>query len=535
MGPTKFQGTFGETQLRHLLRRTMYGYSEETLSEFSGKSLDEVVDQLLLPQEWPDPPINNYEIEANDPNVPKGQVWVNAPWGHAEGGGGQAVVDARTGSLSGWLIKNMVTQQPTIHHKMHMFWHNHFGNSVGFVSVLKMSYVYFRTLWQLSLGDFKELIKAITVDPHMLTFLNGTANFKEEPDENYARELQELFVIGKGPNAKFTEGDVQEAARVLTGWAVDWDILPKHEEVPSRFFDFQHETRTKKFSSFYGNRTIQGWAGPKGADETDELIAMMVEHPECARFISRKLYRYFIHNDLTDAVEQDFIEPLAEVFIDSNYNISAVLKAMFTSAHFFHETIRGALIKSPLDILVGFWRQAQVKYPTDGDALDNDYYTHLMMMFNMADMGFLIGEPPSVSGWPAYYQIPSYDKLWLTTYSLISRIFVTDGLASEGFWTPLRLIPWDFLEFTSNLTQPQDPNALINELISMFLPKGLDGRIKADLKGILLSGQATDSYWTDAWSDYVNQPNNSMFRDIVRSRLQWFYITFFQLPEYQLV
>lgn len=535
MGPKKFIGTFGDAELSHLLRRTLYGYRQSQIDTFNGKTLDEVLDVLLSPAAWPDPPVNNYEIEAKDPEVPKGETWITAPTAFKEDGTGQAVIDGRNNSLTGWLIKNMIAQEPTIHHKMLMFWHNHFGNSIGFVSIIKMSYVYFRTMWQLGLGDFKALIKAITIDPHMLVFLNGTANFKEEPDENYARELQELFVIGKGPNAKFTEKDVQEAARVLTGWGVRWEMTTEPEEVLSQYFDFQHETRDKRFSEFYNNKIIKGKSGANGVQETDELINMLVEHPECARFICRKLYRYFIHHDLSEEVEQNYIEPLAEAFIASEYNIHSLLLAMFSSEHFYDATIRGALIKSPLDIMVGFWRSAEVAYPTDGDPLDDDYYTHVMMMFGMLEMGFRIGEPPSVSGWPAYYQIPSFDKLWLTTYSLISRVFVTDGLTSDGFWTPLRRIPWDYFAYTNSLNNPKEPDNLIDELVNFYLPNGLDEESKFRLKRILLSGQNTDSYWTEAWLDYINDPNNQMKKETVRARLQFFYITFFQLPEFQLM
>ena len=534
MGPTQFNGSFGESELRHLLRRTMYGATTSDVQSFQGQSMEQVVDALLADQPWPSPPVNNYAIEVVDPHVAPGEVWVDKASFLNENGADQAFIDARNGCLQGWMIKQMIAQTPTIRHKMTMFWHNHFGNSIGFVSIIKMSYQYFRTIWQLALGDFNDLIKAMTIDPHMLIFLNGAANIKEAPDENYARELQELYVIGKGPNAAFTEGDVQEAARVLTGWSVDWDTVFVDGEVQSRFFDFQHETRNKSFSSFYNNQVIQGRSGSAGADETDILIRMMIDHPECARFICRKLYRFFIHQELTPQVESDFIEPLAEVFIDSNYDIRSVLRSLFVSDHFYSEKVRGALIKSPLDVMVGFWRTAEVAYPEDGDPLAEDYYTHLMMMFGMADMGFLLGEPPSVSGWPAYHQFPSYDKLWLTTFSLISRILVTDAFVSDGFWTPLRRIPWDYLAYTASLPDPGDPGQLVEDLVNIHLPQGLPLETKTDLKNILLSGQATDSYWTNAWFDYVNDPGDDMKKEIVRSRLQFLYLSFFQLPEYQL-
>lgn len=534
MGPKKYTGTFAEPELRHLLRRTLYGFTQENLDSFAGMGLDEVVETLLTPAAWPPPPVNNYDIVASDPDVPKGGQWVTKPAAFNDDGSQQHIIDGRNDCLTGWLIKNMIAQEPTIHHKMLMFWHNHFGNSIGLVSILKMSYQYFRSLWSMAMGDFKQIMVAVTKDPHMLLFLNGAANVKEAPDENYARELQELFVIGKGPNAKFTESDVQQAARVLTGWTIDWDTVYVEGEAGIKFYDEVHETRDKNFSAFYNNRTIRGRSGANGTTETDELIDMMVEHPECARFICRKLYLYFIHHDLNPDVESQFIEPLAEVFIDSGYEIKSVLRAMFTSEHFYGEDLVGALIKSPLDIMVGSWRATHMEYPDAEDELDQDYYTHAMMMFNMTDMGFRLAEPPSVSGWPAYYQVPSFDKLWLTTFSLISRIIITDQLIHEGFWTPLQRIPWDFLAYTETISDAENINSLIDELVRLHLPKEISTELRDTLKGILLSGQNTDSYWTDAWLTYLNDKTNAMNRETVLTRLRYFYQTFFQLPEFQL-
>ena len=129
---------------------------------------------------------------------------------------------------------------------------------------------------------------------------------------------------------------------------------------------------------------------------------------------------------------------------------------------------------------------------------------------------------------------PSYDKLWITTHTLITRILFSDALTSWGLWTPNQRIHWDYLAHTGQFEDPADPNALIDEAAQLHLSKPVNEDIRNTLKSILLSGQATDSYWTIAWLDYENNPGNDMMKEIVENRLRRFYITLFQLPQYQL-
>ena len=532
----KYEGAWGDKQITHLLRRTLFSYTKEDLNLFRGMNMEEAVNLLLSEEDFPaDPPINNYEVLQHDPDIPKGESWVDAVPSWAQDPPAPEVHGPRTLSLTAWLVKNFIQQKPRLHHKLWFFWHNHLATSVGIVGTAKKSYRYVQMLWNNSYGNFKDLIYEITVDPAMLVYLNGTANIKEAPDENFARELQELFCIGKGPNANFTESDVQEAARVLTGWGVDWDTVQAVGPAQSRFYDFQHTTRDKQFSSFYNNRVIQGRSGSNGESELDDLIDMIVEHPECARFICRKLYRFFVHNEIDDTIETEVIEPLAEKFISSNYEIAPVLEDLFTSEQFFNEDIMGAMIKGPMDAMIGVWKSLEVQYLEEGDPIDEDFWIHLMMTYAMDAMGLFLLEPPSVSGWPAYYQIPSYDKLWITTFSIISRIIVTDELIHAGFWTPTRRTPWDYLTFTETFDNPGNLNALIDEAYLRFMAMPPTNEIRSRLRAVILSGQNTNSYWTGAWADYISDRSNTTYRNTVLVRLREFYVVLFQLPEFQLI
>ncbi len=207
---------------------------------------------LLLTKGTVTLPVNNYNDPANgveDPEIAFGETWINSAYGDQYEG-------PRTNSLKGWLIKNMLNQDTSVEEKMLLFWHNLLPIQTWGVFYAKLSYRYFEMLRRNLFGNFKTMIKELTLDPAMLLYLNGTFNNKEAPDENYGRELQELFCIGKGPNANFTEEDVQAAARVLTGWVVRWEDFEASRTLPSYFYSPFHDTTNKQFSAFYGNRVI---------------------------------------------------------------------------------------------------------------------------------------------------------------------------------------------------------------------------------------------------------------------------------------
>ena len=212
----KFIGTFDRLQLTHLLKRCMFGAQIKDIKKFYGKSLPEILDILLADSPLPTPPINAYnDAIFTDPAVPANQTWVNAPYGDG------TVNGKRLNSFRGWWLGLILNQQTNIQEKMVLFWHNHFPVEAQNVSDARYMYKYVALLQKYSLGNFKKLVKEITLDPAMLFYLNGYLNTKAAPDENYGRELQELFSLGKGPNSKYSELDVKAAAKVLTGYRID--------------------------------------------------------------------------------------------------------------------------------------------------------------------------------------------------------------------------------------------------------------------------------------------------------------------------
>ncbi|MBK6610856.1 MAG: DUF1800 domain-containing protein [Sphingobacteriales bacterium] len=532
-GLAPYTGDWKPTQVVHLLKRTMFGASSQHLNELLKLSPQEAVDTLLnLPSV--NPPINNYNgLPINDegtefladPYVTLGETWIDAPYTDDP-----YVVYGRYVSLKGWWIRQMRYQSLSIAEKMVLFWHNHFATQASEIFEPRATWRYLNTLRQHALGNFKKLTKAITLDPQMLFYLNGAQNIAGSPDENYARELQELFCVGKGPNSKYTENDVQNAARVLTGFTVtDFDLLT------TTFIAFNHDKKDKTFSAFYKNTSIKGKLGNDGQYELDDLLDMIFDTDEAALFICRKLYRFFVYHEITPQTETDVIEPLAQILRDNDYEIAPVLSALFASEHFFDPLNFAAVIKSPIDFCIGLLREYEVALP-DTTKYSADWTLGELINFVLALLMQEPGDPPNVAGWPAYYQEPQFDKYWINTNSFPRRIQVCDALIYTGInYYEEEKIQIDIVGITKQLSNPGDPNALIDETLMRMYIYNLTDEGKAQLKNILLSGQSNDYYWTTAWNYYIDNPTNSDAYLLIYYRLAEMYRRIMQLEEYQLM
>jgi len=516
-----YTGEWSKTQIIHLSRRLMFGANLDDIAHFETLSVQQTIDKLLTPSPKPSIPINNYNNEDyTDPDVPFGETWINAEYNNeAEG--------SRIWSLKGWWLGNMIEQERSITEKMILFWFNHIPIKFYDVFFGKWDYEYIELLREYALGNFKEMIRAITLSPAMLHFLNGQYNDKEAPDENYSRELQELFCIGKGPNAQYTEGDVQAAARILTGWRVNYDT-------DKTFFAAgRHDNNDKVFSEFYGNRIIKKTPGRNGSQELDELLDMIFENSECALFVCRKLYRFFVHHNIDEWAEEMIIVPLAEIFRNNNYEILPVLQTLFSSQHFFDQLRVGALVKSPLDFIVSMYRDFNTPIPSKISPRNryehNGHVVYQSYLFNQD-----IGDPPNVAGWPAYYQVPNFDKSWINTNTLPRRAAFTDwilwsGISAQNFVAQLNL-----LDTVAKIPEVDDPNVLVDFMINWQYTTPVSDDFRRQLKAILLSGQLNDFYWTDAWFRYIENPNNEMLRETVLNRLKPFFYTLLHQEEYHL-
>jgi uncharacterized protein (DUF1800 family) len=451
-----------------------------------------------------------------------GQPWVTV---HTNDG---SVNASRRTSFKAWWMGEMINQGRSIQEKMVLFWHHHFATETVDIGNGAACYQYNKTLRQFALGNFKAFVKAITLEPGMLRYLNGERNLKSAPDENYARELQELFTVGKGPGSQYTEDDVKQAARVLTGFRVNYT------NITSYFDANQHDTGNKSFSAFYGNKTITGKTGAAGAGELDELLDMIFATQEVAKHIVRNIYRWFVYYEIDTQVEQDVIAPLANIFRSSNYDIKALMIALLKSEHFFDPLNRGCQIKSPIDLVVGSVREFGTVFPSATDYATN-YLMWAWLQTNAANMQQNIGDPPDVSGWKAYYQEPLFYEIWINSDTLPKRNQYTDTMVINGYTRNNKTIRFDVIEFAKRMSKPGDPNLLLADVLKYLYRIALSATTISQIKkDILLSGQVQDHYWTDAWDAYIANPTDNMAMTTVRTRLRNLFQYLMNLAEYQL-
>jgi uncharacterized protein (DUF1800 family) len=367
----------------------------------------------------------------------------------------------------------------------------------------------------------------------MLKYLNGTNNIKKAPDENYGRELQELFTIGKGAGSHYTEDDVKAAAKVLTGFRIENKVLP---DVHGLFEPNRHDESDKQFSSFYNNIQVKGRKGKDGEAELADMLDMIFEQEELSLFICRKLYRFFVYHQIDDTTEKEIIKPLAKIFRKEKYEIYPVLKKLISSRHFFNINNRGTMIKSPLDFCAGLCREYHVAFPDAADYV-NQYALYYVIHNTASQLQQNIGDPPNVAGWPAYYQVPQFDKIWINSDTLPKRNEFTDKMVNGGYAKGGKKILIDVIAFTQTFTDPGDPNALIEESIQHLYTIPLPDAEKQYMKeGILLSGlqgKLSDHYWTDAWMKLANADDVANKKDVT-SKLKRLYQYLMNLPQYQL-
>jgi uncharacterized protein (DUF1800 family) len=518
---TPYAGAWGEAQAAHLLRRCLFGPTRTEIQTAAASNLTAVLNGLLtVPATAPDPPLN---VSATDTSVAIGTTWTAQPFD-------QNFEGVRRTSLRDWWLGQLLTQNTSLVEKTTLFWHNHFVVEFGDINDARMGYEYCRLLRQHALGNVKQLAKDVTVTPAMLRYLNGNQSVVGAPNENYGRELLELFTVGKGPliaagnYTNYTEADVQAAAKVLTGWR------DQAAPVGSYFTASRHDTTTKTFSAAFGNATIAS----SGATEYQSLINLIFQQAETARFIVRKLYRWFVYYVIDAQVETDVIRPLATLLITNNFEVAPVLRTLLSSEHFFDSLNMGCLIKNPLDFTVGLCRQMQVVFPpASGPVAQYGMWNYLNTVTSLQQQ--VIGDPPNVAGWAAYYQTPQFHELWINAVTLPRRNQITDLLIGSGYTRNGVRIVIDVLALTQSFpaATASDCNLLIAEYVKLMAPITLTANQLAFLKTALLPG-LPDFEWTVEWQQYLAAPTNTAKKAAVTTKLQAMLRALMGLAEYHL-
>jgi uncharacterized protein (DUF1800 family) len=528
-GLESYTGLWGKDQIFHLLRRTTFGPSPGDAQAFQTMSMSQALDLVLSP-----PAIDGGQPLNTDIRdlVAVGDTWVYANYKDAASTFDPSGI--RIVSLKSWWTGLMLTQSASIMEKMVLFWHNHFVTERDVVNEPRFTWRYADLLRRYALGNWKDLARAITIDGAMLRYLNGNSNTKTSPNENYGRELQELFTIGKGPEVgpgdytTYTEADVKAAAKVLTGWQEDATVLPQVGSQPSRFTATRHDTSNKQFSNRYGNRVITG--GTDGLAEVNALLDMIFEQEETAKFLCRKLYRWFVYYVIDATTEANVIVPMANILRQNNYEVMPVLQALFRSAHFYDPLNMGCMIKSPLEFVVGIPRIFTMSLPAD---VSTRYKIFYYMSTQAAAMQQDIADPPNVAGWAALYQSPQFYELWINSDTLPRRASLSNSLMRSGYSTSGFTYAADPLAFTLNLPDPRNVDSLIDECARLIFAVPLTANQKAFLKQTLIPG-LPDYEWTLEWDTYLADPGNTQKMNAVKTKLQSLFAFMLSMPEFQL-
>ncbi|MBK9538827.1 MAG: DUF1800 domain-containing protein [Flavobacteriales bacterium] len=547
-----YTGPFGRAEQIHLLRRALFGVTPGDLAHFNGMGLTQMVDELLTFSTAVPPPLKNYTApDGNnqpdpsliDPNVPFGSTWVNTA------SDPQAPIDprgARIQSLFAWWVGLMTGQERNLREKLTLFWYNHMPTQALAVFQPEGLYSMNVLLRNQCKGNFRQLIHDVTLEPAMLVYLNGYLNIATAPDENYARELMELFTLGQGSG--YAESDVQAAARVLTGFTVQYVDQGQPIVPQTIFLPFLHAITDKQFSGFFNNTVIQGQTGVNGgANELNELLDMLFAKDELSLFICRELYRWFVHGEISAAAETDVIEPLAELFRNNAGapdQMETVVRALLTSDHFYSADLRGCMIKSPADLVIGDLRLLGMPYPTPAQ-FEAQYSVWKDLYWLIGYCGQELANPPNVAGWPAYYQFPQYDNIWVDTATFPARNYALQGVLYSGLSTPANLyqpqsqnleFKIDLVAFTQLLSNPSDPNSLVADVAELLYGTPLSQAVRDQLKtNFLLLGQSQDYYWTFAYSTYVADPNTTdMTAQLVPQILLWMFLDMVSAAEHHI-
>ncbi|HYM24338.1 MAG TPA: DUF1800 domain-containing protein [Vicinamibacterales bacterium] len=467
-----------DAQTEHLLRRAGFGARPDELDTYSQLSYTDAVEALLDYEAVPD---------LVDSNIGKpGYVNVTVTGAFSP----QSVIN---NSRQRWLFRMVHTDRP-LQEKMTLFWHNHFatgytkiagalGTSEGARYLAAKASEdpggvrgQLEMLRDNALGNFRDILLNIAKDTAMLVWLDGRTNTKAQPQENFAREVMELFTMGVG---NYTEPDVYAGARVFSGWNLQ---RPGSAADGSQHYEFayipaNHETTAKTFSfPIYadGNPTIPARAASAGMQDGIDLLNALAANPNTGRYLATKLYRFFV-NEFGD-VDPDFVGSIAAVFQQSQYDMKQVVRAVLLSPQFMDAAFQRYSWPAEFTIRaikdIG-WRGFSV----------NDALTP------MANMGQTLYEPPNVAGWPA-------GQTWFTTGAMLSRMNLASQLATNQKFNlasaakPYRASPESLLSYFLNQlrTAPLDGSvvaALTTYLHANGAWTGSDTQLQAKAPGVV--------------------------------------------------
>ncbi|MBS11276.1 MAG: hypothetical protein CME19_06715 [Gemmatimonadetes bacterium] len=452
----------------HLLRRTVFGPTPTEINEAIRSRPEDVVEQLLTDQRLPDPP----------------DTWVNEDPFVRPDRDQRRIQREQLDQTRQWWMTLIANQGLSLTEKMTLFWHDHFATQAVDVKRPQLMFKQNTRFRQSAFGNFKTLVLAMNTDPAMLYYLDGRLNRVGNPNENYARELMELFTMGVG---NYTEQDVGEASRALTGWVVDGRR--------SRLNDSRHDK---------GQKTILGETGNWNDLSVTRII---FDQPVTARFICRKLYQEFVYH----YPDEHIVDQLAQILRENDYELKPVLETLLLSAHFFDDSTIGSKIKSPIDLTAGTARSLGLRVG-EGDNLTAEF-----LVDQAEDLGQKLLDPPNVAGWQGY-------RSWISTNTLPKRHLHTDKLVDgkshfvgRNYYT---MNPMDHKAYIKTFPNPWDATELVHSMGRCMTSFPVDAEREEMFLTVLLEGAEVYDWNPDATGAKFRMAN--LLKLIL------------ELPEYQL-
>ena len=374
---------------RHLLSRAGFGGTPQQVSALQAMGLEQAVDHLVDYQKIPEPEFalaiepsprprlkfDRRALEGLDSDERRAMLEKQRRKARVD----RKKLERKTiVAMRGWWIQRMIQSPRPLEEKLVLFWHGHFASGIRTVKSTYAMHEQNKLFREHAAGNFGRLLHGVVHDPAMLRYLDNFNSVKSHPNENLAREIMELFTLGEG---NYTEKDIQEAARALTGYSIDRDTC-------------QFEFRSRAHDS--GEKTI---FGKTGNWDGDQLVDLILEQPATARWIAGKLFAFLVHEQPDEPV----VEALAAILRDENYELRPMLKTLFLSKQFYSAEAMGTQVKSPIQLIVGTVRSLGVESPNTG-----------ALASASQAMGQDLYQPPNVKGWDGGHA-------WINTNSLFSR------------------------------------------------------------------------------------------------------------------
>lgn len=578
---TPHSGPLGRRGAAHLLRRATYGPTIAQIKTFSGLTAAQAIQQLYH-QAIPDapPPV---DPDTNEPWVLTG---VTDP---------EKMEFEYQGYFKNWFVGMMMSAGVpanqslafSAREKLVFFIHTHLTAIAEKIGSSRAMY-YQNQLFRLYALDnvvspvvpadklnFKELTKKVCVDNAMLNLLDGTINIRGG-NENFGRELLELYTIGRGLESAdvtagldqgdyfyYTEQDVQAAARVFSGFQFDNDfavidpdtLLPRGRVRGSATNASAHDNTPKQFSTRFGDAIIEpdpllvngtNATEESALDEISRFIDLIYEQDETAMHICRKIYRFFMYHEITQAISDDIITQMANTFRTNNFKIQPVIEELLGSQHFYHNNSSpytddafGGIIKSPLDLVLGTYRLFDIQVPSiTSDAAGFYERTGPIVGMMRESMGMDFYQPFDVAGYDAYHQFPIYHRSWITVNNLTNRYnFIYNFLPDQELY--------QFIRDNIDLAEASDARRLVIDLASFVLPRtenltfdtAQDETQEATLTSerlLYFKNKFLDIIDPDPEAAWTNRYTNQIGISTMEGQLQNLFNAMLQSPEYQL-